>query len=51
MDLSIPDWQRKILDERLAEDDANPDAGSYWREVKERILASLARPPAIPSSE
>lgn len=34
-------WQREILDQRIAEDDADPDAGSPWPEVKKRILASL----------
>ncbi|HEV2846586.1 MAG TPA: addiction module protein [Thermoanaerobaculia bacterium] len=37
----IPDWQRQLLDERIAEDDADPEAGSPWEEVKQRILASL----------
>jgi len=37
----IPGWQRQILDERIADDDANPDAGSSWPEVKQRILSSL----------
>jgi len=37
----IPDWQRLILDERIAADDAEPEAGSSWREVKQRILSSL----------
>ncbi len=37
----IPDWQRQILDERIADDDADPDAGSSWQEVKQRILSSL----------
>lgn len=37
----IPDWQRKLLDDRIAEDDADPGAGSPWEEVKQRILASL----------
>jgi putative addiction module component (TIGR02574 family) len=37
----LPDWQREILDERIAEDDANPDEGSPWEEVKQRILSSL----------
>jgi putative addiction module component (TIGR02574 family) len=39
--LPIPDWQKRILDERIAKDDANPDAGSSWEEVKQRILSSL----------
>jgi putative addiction module component (TIGR02574 family) len=38
---SIPDWQRQILDERIAGDDAEPEAGSSWQEVKQRILSSL----------
>ena len=37
----LPDWQRQILDERIAEEDANPDVGSPWEEVKRRILAGL----------
>jgi putative addiction module component (TIGR02574 family) len=37
----IPDWQRQILDERIAADDSEPEAGSSWQEVKQRILSSL----------
>jgi putative addiction module component (TIGR02574 family) len=37
----LPEWQRKLLDERIAADDESPDAGSAWDEVKRRILASL----------
>ncbi|MDP9122953.1 MAG: addiction module protein [Acidobacteriota bacterium] len=37
----LPAWQREILDERLAADDAAPEAGSPWEEVKQRILAQL----------
>lgn len=37
----LPEWQREILDERIAKDDAERDAGSPWDEVKRRILASL----------
>jgi putative addiction module component (TIGR02574 family) len=37
----LPDWQRQILDERIAADDENPEAGSPWQEVKQRILSSL----------
>jgi putative addiction module component (TIGR02574 family) len=37
----LPAWQQEILDERIAEDDAEPDAGSPWEEVKQRILATL----------
>lgn len=38
---SIPEWQRRVLNERIAADEADPDAGSSWHEVKQRILASL----------
>jgi len=37
----LPDWQRQILDERIAADDENPEAGSPRQEVKQRILSSL----------
>jgi len=37
----LPAWQRDLLDERIAADDAEPDAGSSWEEVKRRILATL----------
>jgi putative addiction module component (TIGR02574 family) len=37
----IPAWQREILGERLAADDAAPEAGSPWEAVKQRILARL----------
>lgn len=37
----LPAWQREILDKAIAEDDADPDGGSPWEEVKQRILASL----------
>lgn len=40
-DTAIPAWQRTLLDERISKDDAEPDAGSPWPEVKQRILSSL----------
>ena len=33
----IPEWQKRILDERIAEADANPDAGIPWQEVMARM--------------
>jgi putative addiction module component (TIGR02574 family) len=42
-DLPLPDWLQQLLDERIAEDDADPEAGSSWEEVKVRILSDLAR--------
>ncbi len=38
---ALPTWQQELLDERIAEDDADPDAGSPWEEVKRRILSTL----------
>jgi putative addiction module component (TIGR02574 family) len=37
----IPAWQRDLLDERLANDEANPSAGSSWEDVEARIRATL----------
>jgi len=37
----VPDWHREILDERLADLEANPDAGRSWEEVKADLLKSL----------
>ncbi len=41
LQLELPAWQREILDERLAADEAAPESGSPWEEVKQRILAKL----------
>jgi putative addiction module component (TIGR02574 family) len=38
----VPDWHRAILDERLAEHDADPDAGRPWEEVEAGVRARLA---------
>ncbi len=37
----LSDGLREVLDQRIAEDDADPEAGSPWPEVKSRILSSL----------
>ncbi|HXU29810.1 MAG TPA: addiction module protein [Thermoanaerobaculia bacterium] len=34
---ALPAWQREILQTRLAELEANPEAGSSWEEVEARI--------------
>lgn len=39
--LPLSDWERTILDQRIAEDDAEPAVGAPWPEVKKRILAAL----------
>jgi hypothetical protein len=35
--LSIPDWQRRILDERLADIERNPNDEQTWEEVKAEL--------------
>lgn len=37
----LPEWQRNVLDERIAEDDAGSDPGEPWEDVKRQILANL----------
>ena len=37
----VPDWHRDILDERLADLEANPDAGRPWEEVKANLLNKI----------
>ncbi len=36
--LPLSESERQLLDERLADLEANPDAGSPWPEVRARIL-------------
>jgi putative addiction module component (TIGR02574 family) len=35
--LSIPEWQRRVLDERLADIESNPDDEQTWEEIKAEI--------------
>jgi putative addiction module component (TIGR02574 family) len=42
--LPLYEWQRKLLDQRLADAEANPDAWLTWDEVKARVFASLEEP-------
>ena len=35
--IPVPDWHREILDERLKDLEANPQAGDYWEAVQERL--------------
>lgn len=37
----LPEWQRNVLDQRIAEDDAGDDPGEPWEDVKRQILADL----------
>ena len=34
----VPDWHREVLDERLADFEANPDDGRPWEDVKADLL-------------
>ena len=38
----IPDWHRHLVDERLAEYQANPDEGEPWSQVRDQLLRELA---------
>jgi hypothetical protein len=35
--LSIPDWQRRILDDRLSDLEQNPQDEQTWEEVKAEL--------------
>ena len=35
----VSDWHREVLNERLADLQANPDAGRPWEEVKTNLLS------------
>ncbi|CAN5811497.1 hypothetical protein BH24ACI5_BH24ACI5_00860 [soil metagenome] len=34
----VPDWHREVLDERLADLEANPEASRPWEDVKADLL-------------
>ncbi len=38
----VPAWHRAEIDERLAEHEANPEAGRPWEEVEAALRARLA---------
>lgn len=45
----LPQWQRTLLDERIAEDDAGRDPGRPWAEVRREIpWAGMLDDPAAP---
>lgn len=35
--IPVPDWHREIIEERLKDLDANPNAGESWEVVQERL--------------
>jgi putative addiction module component (TIGR02574 family) len=40
----VPEWHRQVLDERLKDDEANPDAGQSWDVVRDRLRDKLRKP-------
>ena len=41
--VEIPDWHKKIIAERLADCESNPNAQVAWEEARTRLRESLAR--------
>jgi putative addiction module component (TIGR02574 family) len=41
--LPVPDWHREVLDERLKDFEANPDAGESWEMVRDRLRDNLRK--------
>jgi putative addiction module component (TIGR02574 family) len=39
----VPDWHKAVLDERLAELEANPDDAVPWEQVRDELRAKLRR--------
>jgi putative addiction module component (TIGR02574 family) len=40
----VPEWHREILNERLQDYEANPNAGESWDLVRERLRGKLRKP-------
>lgn len=40
-DIPVPDWQQRELEQRYQEFLENPDEGSPWLEVRERLLRAF----------
>jgi putative addiction module component (TIGR02574 family) len=43
--IPLPEWHREILDQRVKDLEANPDAGHSWDVVQERLRRTLDRKP------
>jgi putative addiction module component (TIGR02574 family) len=39
----VPDWHREVLNERLKDFEANPDAGESWDTVRDRLRDNLRK--------
>ena len=35
--IPVPDWHREVIDERMKDLEADPDAGDSWEVVQERL--------------
>ena len=41
-EVSVPDWHRQIVRDRLAEHRVDPGAGRPWQDVRDDLLRELA---------
>ena len=41
-EISVPDWHRQLLRDRLSEYRNDPKAGRPWRDVRDELLRELA---------
>jgi len=44
-EVPLPEWHRRVLDERVAAQEANPGAARPWDEVREEIQSKLRQRP------
>lgn len=42
-DIPVADWQKELIEERLREHEANPEAAIPWEEVRSRLLKKYSR--------
>jgi putative addiction module component (TIGR02574 family) len=42
-EVPVPDWHREVLEERLADHRAHPDAGRPWEDVETDLLKRRQR--------
>jgi putative addiction module component (TIGR02574 family) len=40
-EIPVPDWHRRIVEERLARDEAHPEESVPWEDVKKEVLGLL----------
>lgn len=40
----VPDWHRRVLDQRLAEYHADPHEGKPWPQLRDQLLRDLSEP-------